>query len=153
MQKILILDHIRSAYNVGSIFRTADGAGVEKIYLLGYTPAPEDRFGRPHTEIIKTSLGACSSVRWEQVEVENLSGLIRRLKHDGYEVVAIEQTDSSIDMKNWTPKDKTVFILGNEVDGVSKKLLALTDEVVEIKMKGKKESLNVSVAAGITLFH
>lgn len=149
---ILILDNIRSAHNVGSIFRTADGAGVEKIYLVGTTPCPVDRFGREVGEIKKTSLGASGFISWEYVENNSAHLLIFKLKNEGFEIVAVEQAPQSIELDNFKPKEKTCYVLGNEVDGVGEVFLNTADQVVEIPMKGKKESLNVSVTAGIVLF-
>ena len=159
MQKIVILDNIRSAHNVGSIFRTADGAGVEKIYLVGTTPAPVDRFGRTQPEIKKTSLGATDSIAWERIGSANdLSTMaaietITTLKNDGFIIVAIEQTSNSQLLAEFTTPEKTAYIFGAEVDGVQPALIASADRVVEIPMAGMKESLNVSVTAGIVLFH
>lgn len=152
-QKIIILDNIRSAHNVGSIFRTADGAGVGKIYLLGYTPTPVDRFGRLQPEIAKTSLGASEVIPFEHIENVDTENLIERLKEEGYVIVAVEQTVNSINLYDLTVPPKVCYVLGNEIDGVGKELLALADIAVEIPMRGKKESLNVSVTAGIVLFH
>ena len=152
-KKIIILDNIRSAHNVGSIFRTADGAGVEKIYLLGYTPTPVDRFGRPQPEIAKTSLGASEIIPFEHIENTNKENLIERLKENGFTIVAVEQTPISTNLYDFVVPSKVCYILGNEVDGVGKELLALADTAVEIPMLGSKESLNVSVTAGIALFH
>jgi len=151
-EKIVILDNIRSAYNVGSIFRTADGAGVKKIYLLGYTPTPVDRFGRQQPEIMKTSLGASGEVEWEHVDNVDTKDLLARLRQDGFAIAAIEQTEDSINLDDFSVPEKVCYIFGNEVDGVSKELLTQVDKVVEIPMLGTKESLNVSVAAGIVLF-
>ena len=152
-QKVIILDNIRSAHNVGSIFRTADGAGVEKIYLLGYTPTPIDRFGRPQPEIVKTSLGASETISFEHIENTDTETLIKRLKQEGFKVVAVEQTQSSVSLYDFIVPPKVCYILGNEIDGVSEELLTLADTAVEIPMLGEKESLNVSVTAGIALFH
>ena len=146
----IILDNIRSAHNVGAIFRTADGAGVKKMYLVGVTPAPIDRFGRPQKEITKTSLGATESVVWEQVS--NIRVLLEKLKNEGFQIVAIEQTSESISLREFIPKEKVVYIFGYEIDGISEDFLSQADVVVEIPMKGMKESLNVSVTAGIILF-
>jgi 23S rRNA (guanosine2251-2'-O)-methyltransferase len=151
-QTTLILDNIRSAHNVGSIFRTADGAGVDKIYLIGTTPAPRDRFGREVAEIKKTSLGAFEFVPWEQVSNEDLPQLIDQLRQDDISIVAVEQTDKSILLDSFSRPDNVAYILGNEIDGVGKEWLQAADSVVEIPMKGQKESLNVSVTAGIILF-
>ena len=148
----VILDNIRSSHNVGSIFRTADGAGVSKVYLLGYTPAPVDRFGRTVAEIKKTSLGASDMVAWEHLDNNQIGKLIKDLKTEGFEIVAIEQTSKSVALNDFKAKEKTCYIMGNEVDGVRQELLDLSDAIVEIPMKGSKESLNVSVATGIVLF-
>jgi len=152
MDKIIILDNIRSAHNVGSIFRTADGAGVKKIYLLGYTPAPIDRFGRKQTEIAKTSLDASEFVSWESVPSGSELSLIQTLKSAGYQIVAVEQSPQAVDFYNFKVPDKVCYILGNEVNGVGEELLKVVDTIVEIPMAGKKESLNVSVTTGIILF-
>ena len=150
--KHLLLDNIRSAHNVGSIFRTADGAGVEKIWLVGYTPTPTDRFGREQPEIKKTSLGASETVPWEHLDNEAVLEKMSELKKEEVEIVAVEQTLDAISIHDFTSPEKAVYILGNEIDGVSKPLLELADTVVEIPMLGQKESLNVSVVAGVALF-
>jgi 23S rRNA (guanosine2251-2'-O)-methyltransferase len=147
----VILHNIRSAHNVGSIFRTADGAGVSKIFLTGYTPSPKDRFGRENTEIKKTSLGATETVSFEVVE--DLVKLIERLKQEGIEIVAVEQTAKSIDYKTYVLKKDTAFIFGNEVTGVEEEILETADVHIQLPMRGSKESLNVSVCSGIVLFH
>lgn len=150
VNKILILDDIRSAQNVGSIFRTADAIGVDKIYLLGITPDPVDRFGRKRSDIKKASLGAEETVVWDHVN--NKAQLASDLKKNGFKIVSLEQTKDSIDYKDFNAPEKIAVIVGNEVSGVSKELLDLSDTVLEIPMKGKKESLNVSVSTGILLF-
>jgi tRNA G18 (ribose-2'-O)-methylase SpoU len=150
--KIVILDNIRSAHNVGSIFRTSDGAGVFKIFLVGVTPCPTDRFGRVQPEIAKTSLGAADIVPWEQVSNDDAVLLVRSLCGEGVKVVAVEQTSNSVSLDEFQVPENVAYILGNEVDGVSDALIKESDTVVEIPMAGKKESLNVSVAAGIVLF-
>ncbi len=148
--KYVILHNIRSAHNVGAIFRTADGAGVQKIYLTGYTPSPVDRFGRIQPEVRKTSLGATDSVGWEQVE--SIREVIQNLKKEGVEIVAVEQHKNSIDYREHASKKKVAYIFGNEVEGVDDALCEFADIVIEVPMAGKKESLNVSVAAGVVLF-
>lgn len=150
--KILILDNIRSAHNVGSIFRTADGAGVEKIFLVGVTPCPIDRFGRAQPEIMKTSLGASDTVPWELVTDADINTVISSLKSKDFIIAAIEQTETSIPLDDFKVPDKVVYIFGNEIGGVQPALLDVADSIVEIPMKGKKESLNVSVTTGIVLF-
>lgn len=150
MNSVLILDNIRSRHNVGSIFRTADCAGVGKIYLCGTTPTPLDRFNREVKEIAKTALGAEKSVVWEYSKT-TLS-VVKKLKRDGYHIIAIEQSKNSIDYKKVKARSKVAFVVGNEVDGVAKSILKLCDIVAEIPMRGGKESLNVSVATGVALF-
>jgi tRNA G18 (ribose-2'-O)-methylase SpoU len=153
MQKIVIIDNVRSAHNVGSIFRTSDGAGISEIILVGYTPAPRDRFGREQPEIKKTSLGASSMIPWEQKESgEQIIQKIQMLKKDDFTIVSIEQTKEAVSLYDFIVPEKVVYILGNEIDGVSQELLDVSDIVVEIPMAGQKESLNVGVAAGIVLF-
>jgi tRNA G18 (ribose-2'-O)-methylase SpoU len=147
---ILILPNIRSAYNVGAIFRTADAAGISKIYLVGITPAPVDRFGRPRPDIAKSALGAELSVSWEAVKT--IGPLVARLKKDGYTIVAIEQAKNSVDYKKVKLRAPTAFILGEETKGLPLSVLEKCDIIAEIPMRGIKESLNVSVAAGIALF-
>lgn len=150
MNTIVILNNIRSNENVGSIFRTADASGVAKIILCGYTPAPVDRFGRENKGLAKASLGAEKSVEWEKVE--SLKEAVKILKN--YFVVGIEQNKKAIDykkIKNLKIKN-IALVFGNEVSGLSKKDLELCDYVAELPMKGKKESLNVSVCAGIVLY-
>lgn len=150
--KFVILDNIRSAHNVGSIFRTSDGAGVSKIFLVGVTPCPTDRFGRVQPEIAKTSLGAADIVPWEQVSNDEAVLLVRRLQDEGVTVVAVEQTSNSVALDQFQLPENVAYILGNEIGGVSEPFLKESNVVVEIPMAGEKESLNVSVAAGIVLF-
>lgn len=137
---------------MGSIFRTADAAGVSKIILSGYTPGPIDRFKLPRKDFAKVSLGAEKTIFWSQTKT--LAQAIRQLKKENYFVAAVEQDKRSTSLFDFkAPKDKPLaLVLGNEVRGISKQGLALCDAVVEIPMRGKKESLNVSVAAGIALF-
>lgn len=136
-------------HNVGSIFRTADGAGVAKVYLTGYTPAPVDRFGRPVKEIAKVALGAEKTVPWEKREITEL---IQKLKSDNVQIVAVEQDPRSVPYMELKPKGPTALIFGSEVGGLSTTVLTQCDAVIEIPMHGEKESLNVSVAAGIVLY-
>jgi len=150
---VIILDNIRSTYNVGSIFRTADGVGVEKIYLYGITPAPLDRFEKIRQNIAKVSLGAEKTVPWEKIG--SASRLIDKLKKDGCKILAVEQSRKSVPYYKSNVKSqlsKVALIFGNEVSGISKPLLKKADKIIEIPMRGAKESLNVSVAAGIILF-
>ncbi|MDP3725860.1 MAG: RNA methyltransferase [bacterium] len=149
-QIVLILNNTRSIHNVGSIFRIADTAGVSKIYLTGYTPTPQDRFGRIQKEIKKTALGAEEIVPWEHVS--RIGDVLKKLKKEHFYIVGVEQSKKSVDYKTVQQKQKTVFVFGNEVNGLSDAVLKHCDTIVEIPMRGKKESLNISVAAGIVLF-
>ena len=137
---------------MGSIFRTADAAGVERIVLSGYTPTPIDRFGRERGDFSKVSLGAEKTVPWTYGKT--LAPILTTLKKEGCVIAAIEQDPSSTSLFDWTPgsSSKLALILGNEVLGMSKPLLKKCDIILEIPMHGKKESLNVSVTAGIALF-
>jgi tRNA G18 (ribose-2'-O)-methylase SpoU len=147
---VLILNDIRSVENVGAIFRTCDALGISKIYITGHTPSPVDRFGRKRNDLAKSALGAEEYVPWE--EREDVFLLIDELKNKGYFLIGIEQDENSIDYKDVKIKDKNVFILGAEVTGIPKDILDKCDVVAEIPMKGKKESLNVSVSFGVALF-
>lgn len=140
----LILPNIRSCHNVGSVFRTADGCGFEKLYLCGYTATP------PKIQIDKVALGAEKWIPWEQYE--NPVACIEALRARGVQIVALEKSATSIPLNEFVPTEPMALILGNEVDGVSEELLALADTVVHIPMLGKKESLNVSIAAGIAMY-
>ena len=149
-QIYLILHNIRSIQNVGAIFRTADAAGMSKIFLTGYTPAPIDRFGRARGDFAKTALGAQNIMAWESINSINF--LIKRLKKEKIKIIAIEQSKNAIDYKKIKIKFPSAFIFGNEVRGLSKSILNKSDKIAHIKMFGGKESLNVSVAAGIFIF-
>lgn len=161
MRIIVILHNIRSLHNVGSIFRTADGAGVEKIYLCGITPAPLDRFGNYLKEVQKVALGAERTMPWEKIS--NATSLLKRLKKEGWRILAVEQAKHSVSYYNFKSSTisrsydsrhspKLAVVLGAEVKGLPPSVLKVADVVLEIPMHGKKESLNVSVAAGIVLF-
>jgi tRNA G18 (ribose-2'-O)-methylase SpoU len=150
MKNILILHNIRSVENVGAMFRTADAAGIGKIYLTGYTPAPLDRFGRKRKDLAKSALGAEEFVSWETKK--SLPALIKQLKSQKYYLIAIEQAKNSVDYKKIKPKNKNAFLVGAEVEGIEPKILKLCDAIAEIPMRGKKESLNVSVSLGVALF-
>jgi len=138
--------------NTASIFRTADGLGVSKIYLVGTTPAPIDRFGRKRKDFAKVALGAEEFVVWEHIS--DIKNQISKLKDDGYRIIALEQHPKANKLTKLTANrlERFALIVGNEVDGVSREVLDVADEIVEIPMHGKKESLNVSVATGIALF-
>ena len=148
MQTILILDNIRSTHNVGSIFRTADAAGISKIYLVGTTPDPIDRFGREQSDIAKTALGAEKAIAWEHADAT----IPVLAKYPEHFKIALEQSRDSKDYKTIQSKDKNIIVLGAEVNGIPKEILNECDAVAEIPMAGEKESLNVSVATGIFLF-
>lgn len=150
---VAILDNIRSISNVGSIFRTADAAGVKKIYLGGITPGPLDVFGRPSQPFIKVSLGAENTVAWEKAK--SVSRLIDRLKKDGYKVIAVELNPKAVPYNKLNlgkNTDKVAFVFGNEVEGISKSILAKCDLIAEVPMAGMKESMNVAVTFGIVVF-
>ena len=149
---VVVLDNVRSAHNVGSIFRTADGAGVHKIILGGYTPAPIDRFGRPQPEIAKTSLGAATTMAWESVCDEVVSETLTGLRDDGFAIVAAEQHPHSTALHNFVAPPKVCYLFGNEIDGDRPELLQLADTILEIPLHGHKESLNVAVTVGIVLY-
>lgn len=156
----ILLPDIRSAYNVGSIFRSADCFGVEKVYLSSTTPRPTDRFGRSHAgpqkEIAKTALGAEKVVSWEYIEKPE--DVIKRAKKEGFAIIGVEQSEKSISVSMCKKILKTenihkvLCVFGNEVEGISKNILSLCDHVIEIPMKGDKESLNVSVCAGVVCY-
>jgi tRNA G18 (ribose-2'-O)-methylase SpoU len=149
-QNILILNNIRSVENVGAMFRTADAAGINKIYLTGYTPTPLDRFGRKRNDLAKSALGAEEYVKWEQKK--SILPLLTKLKKEIFLIIGVEQDEKSIDYKKVKLQHKNAFIVGEEVAGIPKNILKKCDIITEIPMRGKKESLNVSVACGIALF-
>ena len=138
---IVVLNNIRSLYNVGSVFRTADGIGVEKLYICGISPIP------PDSQITKTALGAEKTVAWKFFE--RATDAVKLAKSEGYKIVLLEQTQSSVLYQDFIPDGPTCLVLGNENAGVSDELLSLADTSVEIEMAGLKNSLNVSVAFGI----
>ncbi len=154
MQLIGVLYDIRSVHNVGSIFRTADGAGFSKLYLCGITPSPLDRFKKSRPDLTKVSLGAEKSVAWESVL--DTAALIEKLKNEGWEICMLEQSRKSVSLGSDFWKDiqqrKIALVVGNEVDGIPPAILKFADEVIEVPMFGKKESLNVSVAFGIAAY-
>ncbi|OGI76560.1 hypothetical protein A3C57_02300 [Candidatus Nomurabacteria bacterium RIFCSPHIGHO2_02_FULL_33_12] len=168
-QITLIALDIRSSENVGSFFRTADAVGVEHIYLVGYTPNPIDKFGKADGKIAKTALGAEKTIPYSKHKT--ITPLLKKLKKDGFTILALEQAPNSVDYKNilnviTRERGKTslkqteqgesflklVLIVGNEVVGIQKSVLKQVDYVMEIPMRGMKESLNVSVATGVALY-
>jgi tRNA G18 (ribose-2'-O)-methylase SpoU len=140
-----MLDNIRSLYNVGSMFRTSDGARISKLILSGYTPHP------PRKEIEKTALGATTTVPWEYAR--HPLAAISSLKSSGIRICVLEHTDASIPYYSLTRKDFPLcLVIGNEISGVSKEVIEQSDLAVEIPMLGMKQSLNAAVAYGITVF-
>jgi len=157
MPDIIVIAHnIRSTHNVGAIFRTAEGFGISKIILSGYTPYPQTNSDTrlPHVaekltkQISKTALGAEAIVPFEYLELPPLD----KLKTDGYTVIALEQAENSIALAHYSPPQKVALLLGEEVEGITQELLAQCEAIIEIPMVGKKESFNVSVATGIALY-
>ncbi|MEN9881319.1 MAG: hypothetical protein RLZZ308_502 [Candidatus Parcubacteria bacterium] len=152
MNVILVLDNLRSVYNVGSIFRTANAVGVKKIYLCGTTPTPLDKKGEIRKDFAKVALGAEETILWEYKE--DTKSILETLKNDRCYIVAIEQDETSIDyrMVSLEKKECVVFVVGPEVDGMTKDVLDVCDVIAEIPMLGTKESLNVTIATGIALY-
>jgi 23S rRNA (guanosine2251-2'-O)-methyltransferase len=149
-ESVLILPDIRSAINVGALFRTADAVGVSKIYLTGYTPRPTDRFDRLQKDIAKSALGAETWVPWEYQDA--VVPLIRALKRERFTIIAIEQDERAVDYRTLAVPEKVAIILGPEVTGLDSEILDECDSIAFIPMHGTKESLNVSVAGGVALF-
>ncbi len=145
-----VFHNIRSLHNVGSMFRTSDAAGVDKIYLCGYTPKPVDLMGRVRPEIAKVALGAEQMIPWEHHK--QTLRLVQQLQKEGKQVIALEQTKKSIPYTKFRPKFPCALIVGNEVEGIPKRITDAVDAVIQIPMLGKKESLNVSVAFGIAVY-
>lgn len=143
---IVVLDNIRSAYNVGSIFRTSDAFLIEAIYVCGYTPPPT------HRSVHKTALGSAETVTWKAFA--DVLEAINELKELDYKVYAIEQAEQSISLENLSlnTDDKIAVIFGNEVTGIQEGAMMLADGCIEIPQQGMKHSLNVSVAAGVILW-
>jgi tRNA G18 (ribose-2'-O)-methylase SpoU len=140
----LLLDNVRSLFNVGAIFRTADAAGINKIILTGIT-------GKPISDKVKkVSLGAEKTVPWEYYQ-QNWR-VVKKLKNQGFSIVVLEQSKKSIPYTKLKPKFPLLLIVGNEIKGVSKSLLKMADKIIQIPMYGKKESLNVAIAAGIAIY-
>ena len=141
---IAVLENVRSAYNVGSVFRTADAFLMEAIYITGYTAKP------PHKEIKKTALGAEETVDWKHFPSGN--DAVHALKEDGYKVFAVEQVENSISLEKFDAAGKIAVIFGNEVTGVEQSTIALCDGTIEIPQLGMKHSLNIATAAGVVLW-
>jgi len=173
---IIILHNIRSLHNVGSIFRTADGAGIEKLYLCGITPAPINKYGFANQQLAKTALGAEMMIEWEKIGSSGITktkvtdqaqlnkpaltkptlDLIKDLKIRGFNIIAIEQAKTSVPYFKFKLTKKqlkqTAIVLGPEVIGLPKSILKQSDHILEIPMHGKKKSLNVSVAFSVVVY-
>lgn len=147
MKTFVLLDRIRSMYNVGSFFRTCDGVGVVKLYLTGYTAYP------PRPQISKTALGAEEVVPWEYCE--DVMKIIEKLKNEGVIIVSVEKNEKSKDFStvNFKEDDTVCFIFGNEVEGVSEEIQEISDFIIHLPMRGEKASLNVAVSGGAVLYH
>ena len=143
---IVLLDDVRSLNNIGSVFRTCDAMRVKKIYLCGITGKP------PHREIRKTAIGASESVDWEHKN--NASEILTKYRDLGYEIIAVEQTSSSMSLEKYQLKNKNILLVfGNEINGVSQKLVDLCDFSIEIPQWGTKHSMNISVSVGMVLWN
>ncbi len=149
-QKYLVLDNIRSSYNVGAIFRTADAVGINKIFLTGVTPCPVDKFNRVSSRIAKSALGSEQTVSWEYKK--NISSVLKKLVESRVQIIALEQAPKSVNYKKIKLAKNWALVLGEETKGLPRAVLGKCDVIAEIPMKGKKESLNVSVATGVALF-
>jgi 23S rRNA (guanosine2251-2'-O)-methyltransferase len=143
---VIILDNVRSMHNVGSIFRTADAFLIQSLMLCGYTPRP------PHRDIHKTALGATETVTWEYHP--SILDVLKQLKAEGFSIYAVEQAVGSVLLQELDIKrdDKIALIFGNEVEGVQDEVISICDKCIEIPQSGMKHSLNISVAAGITIW-
>ncbi len=140
----VLLDNVRSAYNVGAFFRAADGSGIEKLHLCGITGHP------PANAITKTALGAEETVPWDHTW--DAAALVRELRSRGHEIAAIETTAQSVDIFDWHPRFPVCVLFGHEVDGLRPELAALADTHIRIPMLGVKHSLNVATAGGIVMY-
>lgn len=141
---VVVLDHIRSAHNVGAMFRTADAFAIDRLCLLGFTPSP------PHPDITKTAIGATLSVRY--TKYDRSMDCLQQLREEGYHLVGLEQTNHSTDMRAYQWPDRVAIVVGNEVDGISDTILPHIDDFIEIPQFGTKHSLNVSVAAAMAIW-
>lgn len=158
-QIVLVIHNIRSAHNVGSLLRTADGLGVEKAIISGYSPYPtmnkDERLPhiaeRVNFQIHKTALGAENSVNWRRID--DLKAELAQLRQAGYILCALEQLDGAVSLNQYKPSEKIALVLGNEVSGVDDQLVGMMDVCLEIPMRGQKESFNVAVAGAIALYH
>lgn len=143
---VVVLDNVRSMSNVGSVFRTCDAFNVQEIYLCGITPTP------PHREISKTAIGAELAVNWKYAST--VESVVISLKQEGWKVIGVEQTTSSLSLEDWLPHDdeKIALIFGHEIDGISDTVIPHCDHFIAIPQFGTKHSLNVAVCAGIVMW-
>jgi 23S rRNA (guanosine2251-2'-O)-methyltransferase len=158
---VLIAHNLRSCHNVGSLLRTAEGLGVTRVYLTGYTPYPRPLVGaesrwphiaaKLHKQIHKTALGAEETQPWEHYE--SIEAVMNDLRAQGFMIAAIEQAPKSIPLPNFSPPDNIALLVGREVEGIEPEVLTLCDEILEIPMFGRKESFNVAQAAAMGLYH
>lgn len=158
-QIILIAHNLRSCHNVGSLLRTAEGLGVDKVYLTGYTPYPLGQVNDPRLphiraklakQIHKTALDAENQVPW--AHSDDLAGVFANLRSEGFTIMAVEQTAASTPLPNFKPPEKIAILMGREVEGVEPEVLAQCDGTLEIPMFGQKESFNVVQAAAMALY-
>lgn len=147
---VVILDNVRSLHNVGSIFRTSDAVGVQKLYLCGITPTPLDRLGRVRPPFTKVALGSQENVDWEKCA--STWRVLDKLKSEGYKILVIEQDKKSVPYYKVRGSGKIALVVGHEVRGLPESVLSRADKILEIPMSGIKESLNVSVAYGIVAY-
>ncbi len=160
MQRLILIAHnLRSSHNVGSLLRTADGLGLKKVYLTGYTPFPagpqDDRLPhiaqKVHQQIVKTALGAEASGAWQRAM--DIESVLASLKRQGYVIAALEQAPHSMQLPDFVPPPKLALVVGREVEGIEPEVLAACSTIVEIPMLGQKESYNVVQAAAMALYH
>lgn len=149
-KSILILDNIRSVYNTGSMFRTSDGVGVSEIFLCGTTPTPIDRFRRKRKDFAKVSLGAEELIPWKYFETTEEA--ITFAREQGCEILGLEQNENSVPYNSFTTEKNFALVVGEETQGLPQNILELCDTILEIPMRGEKESLNVSVSTGVALY-
>lgn len=155
---ILVLDNVRSIHNVGSIFRTAEALGASKLILGGITPFPsiKNDIRLPHIKtridkaINKTALGSQFNIDYEYIE--NVISILKKYRSQDYQIVSLEQASNSIDLSNFKPSSKLVMVVGNEISGVSLEIMKFVDQIIEIQLPGKKESLNVAQACAIAIY-
>lgn len=157
---ILIAHNLRSCHNIGSLLRTAEGLGVTKVYLTGYTPFPAGQTNDPRLphlaikidkQIHKTALDAEHQIEWERIE--DVHHVFEQLHKDNYQIMAVEQSDNSIALPDYHPEGNVALLMGREVEGVEPEILAICDGALEIPMFGQKESFNVVQAAAMALYH